>query len=70
MITLSKAAVAGVAVSWLVTASPMNAEVGIVIVSLPINVHVVPLADSYALKRFPFLVSFTQRGAVAVVPAV
>jgi hypothetical protein len=46
MITLSNAAVAGVAVSWLVTASPMNAEVGIVIVSLPINVHVEPLADS------------------------
>src|SRR5579872_1925458 len=70
VVTLSNVAVASVPLMWLDTARPASTFVDIVNVSLPTVVQVVPSADSYAVMTLPARVSFTQRGAVDMDPAV
>ena len=63
-LTRSKAAVASVVLSWLVTASPARTGPLIASVCSPVLVQLTPSAETNAVIFAPALVSFTNRGAV------
>jgi len=64
--TLSNVDVLSVFTSWLVTASPMFADTGMVVVVLPTVVQVLPFADTEAVTVLPVRVSLSQAGVGCV----